>query len=76
MQIGSDTLYALADYTAVRFDPCLAIVPAAVRDLRGARLLRMIEVRSTPHRATIISSAGKVPPTQFAVQARYRYEGT
>ena len=76
MKLGSDDLYPLADYTSVRFEPCLALVPAAVRDLRGARLLRMVEARGNPHRAAIISSARKMPPTQFVVQARYRYEGT
>jgi peptidase A4-like protein len=76
MHIESDQLYPLADYASVTFDPCLALVPAAWRDLRGARLLRMIEVRESPHRAAIISSARKVLPTQYVVEARYRYEGT
>lgn len=75
MDIDSDDLYPLADYTSVTFEPCLAVTPAALRDLSGARLLRMVEARNNPHRTAIISSARKIPPTQFAVQARYRYEG-
>jgi hypothetical protein len=76
MDIDSDDLYPLADYASVTFEPCLAVTPAAVRDLSGARLLRMVEARNNPHRTAIISSAKKGPLTQFAVQARYRYEGS
>jgi hypothetical protein len=76
MQLGSNDLYSLADYGTVTFSDCLAVVPVEVRDLRGARLLRMVEERKNQHRSAIISSAKKIPPTQREMEARYRYEGT
>jgi hypothetical protein len=74
MQLGSTLLYPLADYGSVDFGDCLTIVPAQVRDLRGARFIRMREIRQAPLRSTIISSAGKTGAPQTIMRARYRTE--
>jgi peptidase A4-like protein len=74
MQLGSTVLYPLADYGSVDFSNCLTIVPAQVRDLRGARFIRMGEMRQGALRSTIISSAGKTGTPQTIMRARYRTE--
>ena len=74
MKIGSTDLYPLADYGSVDFSDCLTVVPAQVRDLRGARFIRMAEIRPAVLRSTIISSAGKIGPPQTVMRARYRVE--
>lgn len=72
MHLGSTDLYPLADYGIVDFSNCLTVVPTQVRDLRGARFIRMSEIRRPPLRSTIISSAGKTGPPQTVMRARYR----
>jgi hypothetical protein len=74
MQLGSTVLYPLASYGLVDFSNCLTVVPIQVRDLRGARFIRMAEMRETPLRSTIISSAGKMGAPQTMMRARYRAE--
>ncbi|HEX3179016.1 MAG TPA: G1 family glutamic endopeptidase [Methylomirabilota bacterium] len=72
MQLGSTILYPLADYGSVDFSNCLTVVPAQVRDLRGARFIRMKEMRLPPLRSKILSSAGKVDARQTVMRVRYR----
>ena len=72
MQLGSTVLYPLADYGSVDFSNCLTVVPTQVRDLRGARFIRMKEMRPAPLRSAIISSAGKIGTPQTIMRARYR----
>ena len=74
MQLGSTVLYPLADYGSVDFSNCLTVVPTQVRDLRGARFIRMCEMRQAALRSTITSSAGKIGAQQTIMRARYRAE--
>lgn len=74
MQLGTTVLYPLADYGSVDFSSCLAVVPSQARDLRGARFIRMREIRQAALRSTIISSAGKIGAQQTVMRARYRAE--
>jgi hypothetical protein len=74
MQLDSTLLYPLADYGLVDFSNCLTVVPTAVRDLRGARFIRMSEMRKAPLRTAVISSAGKTGAPQTIMRARYRTE--
>ena len=74
MQLGSTLLYPLADYGSVDFSDCLTLVPAQVRDLRGARFIWMGEMRQAKLRSAIISSAGKTGAPQTIMRARYRTE--
>ena len=74
MQLGSSALYPLADYGSVYFSDCLTVVLPQVRDLRGARFIRMHEIRPAKLRSTIISSAGKIGTSQSTRRARYRTE--
>ncbi|PYN52780.1 MAG: hypothetical protein DMD94_21085 [Candidatus Rokuibacteriota bacterium] len=74
MQLSSTLLYPLADYGSVDFSDCLTIVPTQVRDLRGARFIRMGEIRQAKLRSAIISSAGKTGAPQTIMRARYRAE--
>ena len=74
MQLGSTLLYPLADYGSVDFSDCLTLVPTQVRDLRGARFIRISEIRQAKLRSAIISSAGKTGAPQTIMRARYRTE--
>ena len=67
-------LQTIADYGLVDFSDCLTVVPSQVRDLRGARFIRMSEMRRSPLRSTIISSAGKTGAPQTVMRAQYRTE--
>jgi len=52
-------LYPLPDFDPVSFDPCLAAAPPSIRGLGSARLIRMVEARTAPPRAAVLSRPRK-----------------
>lgn len=63
----------LADYGQVDFEACLAVatrpsIGHRVHDLTGARLIRMLDQRESPHRSSLISRASAEDSTTLSVQ--------
>lgn len=81
MVMGSTDLYPLPDFGTVRFGRCIAATrapdqpfheAAELRDLAGARFVRMFDQRTDPWRSRRISLPEVLPGDRLGFEVRYR----